>query len=69
MTIEVAEGSEAKLSCQLNNREQSDQIMWYSRSKKQNKDYKGLQICAIPEDERKHGCIRVTNKELDSRLR
>ena len=54
-TIEVAEGSIARLYCRVDNRDQDEQIMWYALDEKQNENM--LARCSVikdvNEDERK----------------
>lgn len=59
-TIHVAEGSLAKLQCRVNNRDQDEQIMWFSIDKRQNQMPKFIAVCSVAkdvkEDERKDAC-------------
>ena len=73
-TIDVAEGSVANLSCKVNNRGKSDQIIWSSRDKKQSTPEKLIVTCEKKDhtknSKRKDGCVlMVSPKELDPRLR
>lgn len=69
-TIEVAEGSIARLYCRVDNRDQDEQIMWYALDEQQKENM--LAICSVikdvNEDERKDPCISMVPKK-DNRNR
>lgn len=72
-TVEVAEGSIAHLHCRVDNRDQGEQILWYSVYeriyRKQNEDL--LTICSVNKDvheeERKENCISYSKKDARNR--
>jgi len=71
-TVEVAEGSIARLHCRVENRDQSEQIMWYD-IKHHNRQVENLMaMCGVSKDvnegERKDACISV-NSQKDQRMR
>jgi len=71
-TVEVAEGSIARLHCRVENRDQGEQIMWYA-IKPQNRQVENLlAMCGVSKDvnegERKDPCIPV-NSQKDKRMR
>ena len=71
-TVEVAEGSIARLHCRVENRDQGEQIMWYA-IKPQNRQVEDLlAMCGVSKDvnegERKDACIPV-NSQKDKRIR
>merc|ERR1719322_1484369 len=49
-TVEVAEGSIARLHCRVDNRDQGEQIMWYSLDSKQKQKEDLLTICSVNKD-------------------
>ena len=71
-TVEVAEGSIARLHCRVENRDQGEQIMWYD-IKHHNRQVENLMaMCGVSKDvnegERKDACISV-NSQKDQRIR
>merc|ERR1711962_354364 len=77
-TIEVAEGSIARLHCRVDNRDQGEQIMWYSlyhvvSDSKQELKEDLLTICSVNKDvhegERKEICIPYSKKDARNRFR
>ena len=71
-TVEVAEGSIARLHCRVENRDQGEQIMWYD-IKHHNRQVENLMaMCGVSKDvnegERNDACISV-NSQKDQRMR
>ena len=71
-TVQIAEGSIARVHCRVNFREQGEQIMWFVKDKTQPKKENLVATCGVAADvqkgDRKNACT-IYNKKLDRRLR
>ena len=67
----MAEGSIARLHCRVDNRDQGEQIMWYSLDTKGKQKEDLLTICSVNKDvhegERKEICLSYSKKDKRNR--
>ena len=72
-TIEILKGGTAELHCRVKHRDKTDQIIWYTKNSKKNKNEVMLAVCGVTSDimkgEREEACTIIPPQKLDSRSR
>ena len=72
-TIEILKGGTAELHCRVKHRDKTDQIIWYTKNSKKNKNEVMLAVCGVTSDimkgEREEACTIIRPQKLDSRSR
>ena len=72
-TIEVMKGGTAELHCRVKHRDEADQIIWYTKNGKENRNEVMVAVCGVTSDimkgEREEACKMLSPQNLDSRSR
>ena len=71
--IEVMKGGTAEIHCRVNHRDKADQIIWYTKNGKENRNEVMVAVCGVTSDimkgEREEACKILSPQKLDSRSR